>query len=156
MHCFTINGEKLTTPNEKETAAELLRIASEAGVIPGKPEQYSLRGAKSGRTYKSDDTVDLATDNDLLAVSIGPVHVGYPFTLNDDPLSSEKQFAKPIEILTIARNYGVLPKEPSEYELRSSDNEKFEPDKEIDLTKHNAFMSVPTSNTTVLSGARTR
>lgn len=150
MFRFTINGEKLTAQHEKESAGELLRIALNAGVIAGKPEQYSLRGTKSERIYKLDDTVDLATDGDLLAVPSRPVEVRYPFTLNDDPLWSEKQFAKPIEILTIAHDAGVLPKGPNEYELRSTDNVKFEADKEIDLTKQNAFISVPTSPTTVL------
>ena len=150
MFAFTVNGEKLTAPHDKEAAGELLRIASKADVIPGKPEEYSLRGAKSGRIYKFDDTVDLSSDSDLYAVPEDPATVGFPFTLNDDSLSSGKQWAKPIEILTIASSAGVLPKAPSEYELRTTDNDKLKPDEDIDLTKCNAFISVPTSNTTVL------
>ena len=68
-----VNGEEIETEHQKLPAREILELAKEHGAIPGKPEDYILKGEK--REYGLDDTVDLAEDNIFIAVLSGPTPV---------------------------------------------------------------------------------
>ena len=72
---FTIkvNGVEISTDRQELKAGEILQLAKQHGAIPGKPEEYVLRGEK--REYGWDDTVDVAQDNIFIAILNTPTQV---------------------------------------------------------------------------------
>ena len=72
---FTIkvNGEEITTDRQELKAGEILELAKQHGAIPGKPEEYVLRGEK--REYGWEDTVDVAQDNIFIAILNTPTQI---------------------------------------------------------------------------------
>ena len=72
---FTIkvNGEEITTDRQELKAGEILELAKQHGAIPGKPEEYVLRGEK--QEYGWNDTVDVAQDNIFIAILNTPTPV---------------------------------------------------------------------------------
>lgn len=65
--CFKVNGVTITTPHHKLVARDVLKLAKDKGAIPGKPDNYILKG-KINREYKRDDWVDLDEDNEHITI----------------------------------------------------------------------------------------
>ena len=76
---FTIkvNGVEISTDRQELKAGEILQLAKQHGAIPGKPEEYVLRGEKReyGGDDTVDDTVDVAQDNIFIAILNTPTQV---------------------------------------------------------------------------------
>ena len=70
---FKVNGTQFEEHFEFPTAREILEIASKAGLIPGKPEEYYLQGDKD--RYKDDDKIDLEQDNVFITIPTTPTPV---------------------------------------------------------------------------------
>ena len=68
-----VNGIEISTDHRFLLAIDILRLAKEKGAIPGKPEDYLLKGDKG--TYNSDDRVDLAEDNLFITIPDKPTPV---------------------------------------------------------------------------------
>ncbi len=65
--CFKVNGVAITTPHHKLVARDVLKLAKDKGAIPGKPDNYILKG-KINREYKRDDWVDLDEDKEHITI----------------------------------------------------------------------------------------
>lgn len=70
---FKVNGVELSTDFEKLVTTDILNIARENEAIPGKPENYELKGEKG--TYGPDDWINLSEDNVFITVPMGPTPV---------------------------------------------------------------------------------
>ena len=72
---FTIkvNGVEISTDRQELKAGEILELAKQHGAIPGKPDEYILKGEK--QEYGWDDTVDVAQDNIFIAILNTPTPV---------------------------------------------------------------------------------
>ncbi|MDE0178861.1 MAG: hypothetical protein OXP36_09700 [Gammaproteobacteria bacterium] len=70
---FTVNGVELYSEFEKLVALDILKIAKKKNAIPGKPEDYILKG--DTRQYKLDDWVDLSDDKALITLPQGATPV---------------------------------------------------------------------------------
>ena len=72
---FKVNGTEFEENVEFLSAHEILEIASKAGLIPGKPDEYYLQGDK-GR-YKEDEKIDLKQDNVFITIPTTPTPVAF-------------------------------------------------------------------------------
>lgn len=72
---FTLNGDKLFAPEEKELAQSLLKLAYEAKIVQRTPDNYRLFSIKEGTSYKPEDFVNLTQDNEFIAEPIAPTPV---------------------------------------------------------------------------------
>ena len=72
---FTLNGDKLSAPEEKELAKSLLQLAYEAKIIQRTPEYYRLFSIKEDKSYKLEDFVNLTQENEFIAEPIAPTPV---------------------------------------------------------------------------------
>lgn len=70
---YVVNGTKLESDVPKLLALQILNAAKDAGAIPLKPEDYTLKSDQ--REYKTHDTVDLETDNSFITVPQGSTEV---------------------------------------------------------------------------------
>ena len=70
---FKVNGVEIYTDHESLLAKEILELAKEKGAIPGKPEEYILKGDKG--EYKGDDRVNLKEDNQFITIPDKPTPV---------------------------------------------------------------------------------
>ena len=68
-----VNGEEIITDRQELKAGEILELAKQHGAIPGKPEEYVLRGEK--QEYGWDDRVDVAQDKIFIAILNTPTQV---------------------------------------------------------------------------------
>ncbi len=70
---FKVNGVELSTDFEKLVTTDILNIALEKEAIPGKPENYMLKGEKG--LYGPDDWVNLSEDSVFITVPTTPTPV---------------------------------------------------------------------------------
>ena len=70
---FKVNGEEIYTDHESLLAKEILALAKEKGAIPGKPEDYILKGDKG--EYKGNDRINLKEDNQFITIPDKPTPV---------------------------------------------------------------------------------
>ena len=75
----------------------------------------------------------------------------YEFEVNGHALKATDQLVRAREILEQAAREGAIPGDPQNYELKSLilDDRVYSPDEEIDLSKDNQFITLPTTPTTV-------
>ena len=70
---FKVNGVEIYTDHETLLAKEILALAKEKGAIPGKLEEYILKGDKG--EYKGNDRVNLKEDNQFITILDKPTPV---------------------------------------------------------------------------------
>ena len=68
-----VNGIEMTMREPRVVAHDILELAEKNGAIPGKPEDYTLEGAKGRCGW--DDWVELEEDNLFIALSNKPTPV---------------------------------------------------------------------------------
>ena len=75
----------------------------------------------------------------------------YEFEVNGHSLKATEQRVPAREILEQAAKEGAIPGNPQDYELKSLilDDRVYGPDEEVDLSKDNQFITLPTTPTTV-------
>ena len=75
----------------------------------------------------------------------------YEFEVNGHEFKSTDQKVPAREILDQAAKEGAIPGNPQDYELKSLilDDRVYGPDEEVDLSKDNQFITLPTTPTTV-------
>ena len=75
----------------------------------------------------------------------------YEFEVNGHEFKSTDQKVPAREILEQAAKEGAIPGNPQDYELKSLilDDRVYGPDEEVDLSKDNQFITLPTTPTTV-------
>ena len=75
----------------------------------------------------------------------------YEFEVNGHSLKATEQRVLAREILEQAAKEGAIPGNPQDYELKSLilDDRVYGPDEEVDLSKDNQFITLPTTPTTV-------
>ena len=73
---------------------------------------------------------------------------GYEFKVNGDQFSTAKPELSALEILTIAKRGGAIPKNPEEYALKG-DKGEYRGDDSVNLVEDNVFITVPVGSTPV-------
>lgn len=68
-----VNGIKMETEYQEMETLGVLELAEKHGAIPGKYNEYILRGDK--REYGQDDRVDLSEDNSFITLRDRPTQV---------------------------------------------------------------------------------
>ena len=71
---------------------------------------------------------------------------GYEFKVNGDQFSTEKPELTALEILTIAKQGGAIPKNPEEYALKG-DKGEYQGNDPVNLIEDNVFITVPVGST---------
>jgi hypothetical protein len=75
----------------------------------------------------------------------------YEFEVNGHPLKATEERVPAREILELAAKAGAIPGNPQDYQLKSLilDDRVYGPNEEVDLSKDNQFITLPTTPTTV-------
>ncbi len=75
----------------------------------------------------------------------------YEFEVNGHSLKSTEEKVPAREILELAAKAGAIPGNPQDYQLKSLilDDRVYGPNEEVDLSKDNQFITLPTTPTTV-------
>ena len=73
---------------------------------------------------------------------------GYEFKVNGDQFSTAKPELTALEILTIAKQGGAIPKNPEEYALKG-DKGEYRGNDPVNLIEDNVFITVPVGSTPV-------
>lgn len=68
-----VNGIEMQTEHQEMETLGVLELAEKHGAIPGKYNEYILRGDK--REYGRDDRVDLSEDNSFITLRDRPTQV---------------------------------------------------------------------------------
>ena len=74
-YTFKVNDTEISTPHEKLIAADILKLAENAGAIPNKAETYLLETADEKRQFKNEDWVDLQEFKEFITVPTGKTDV---------------------------------------------------------------------------------
>ena len=72
---FTVNDTEIKTQHEKLIAADILKLAEQAGAIPNKPETYFLETADEELRFKNEVWVNLLEYKDFITVPTGKTDV---------------------------------------------------------------------------------
>ena len=72
---FTVNDTEIKTQHEKLIAADILKLAEQAGAFPNKPETYFLETADEKHRFKDEDWVDLQEYKEFITVPTGKTDV---------------------------------------------------------------------------------
>ena len=72
---FTVNDTEIETQHEKLIAADVLKLAEQAGAIPNKPETYFLETADEKHPFKNEDWVNLQEYKNFITVPTGKTDV---------------------------------------------------------------------------------
>ena len=72
---FTVNDTAIETQHEKLIAADILKLAEQAGAIPNKPETYFLETADEKHRFKNEDWVNLQEYKEFITVPTGKTDV---------------------------------------------------------------------------------
>ena len=72
---FTVNDTEIKTQHEKLIAADILKLAEQAGAIPNKPETYFLETADEKHRFKNEDWVNLQEYKVFITVPTGKTDV---------------------------------------------------------------------------------
>ena len=73
---------------------------------------------------------------------------GYEFKVNGDQFSTANPELSALEILTIAKQGGAIPKNPEEYALKG-DKGEYRGNDPVNLVEDNVFITVPVGSTPV-------
>lgn len=68
-----VNGIEMETEKQEMETFDVLKLAEKHGAIPGKWDEYILKGDKRG--YGQDDWVDLSEDNSFITLRDRPTQV---------------------------------------------------------------------------------
>ena len=68
-----VNGIEMETEHQTMIAHDVLKLAEKHGAIPGKLNEYILKGNK--REYGQEDGVDLSEDNSFITLRDRPTQV---------------------------------------------------------------------------------
>ena len=74
-YSFKVNETDIATQHEKLIAADILKLAEEAGAIPNKAENYLLETADEEIRFKNEDWVDLLEHKDFITIPTGKTDV---------------------------------------------------------------------------------
>ena len=72
---FTVNDAEIKTQHDKLIAADILKLAEQAGAIPNKPETYFLETADETHRFKNEDWVSLQEYKAFITVPTGKTDV---------------------------------------------------------------------------------
>ena len=72
---FTVNDTEIKTQHEKLIAADILKLAEQAGAIPNPPETYFLETADETHRFKNEDWVNLQEYKAFITVPTGKTDV---------------------------------------------------------------------------------
>ena len=72
---FTVNATEIKTQHEKLIAADILKLAGQAGAIPNPPETYFLETADEKTRFKNEDWVNLQEYKAFITVPTGRTDV---------------------------------------------------------------------------------
>ena len=72
---FTVNDTEIETRHEKLIAADILKLAEQAGATPHKPETYFLETADEKHRFKNEDWVNLQEYKEFITVPTGKTDV---------------------------------------------------------------------------------
>lgn len=75
IFAFTVNGDEIKTEHEKLIAADILRLAKDAGAIPANPDNYQLETVEGNNKFKQEDWVDLREFKEFITVPTGKTDV---------------------------------------------------------------------------------
>ena len=74
-YSITVNDTEIKTQHEKLIAADILKLAKQAGAIPNKPETYFLETADETHRFKNEDWVNLQEYKNFITVPTGKTDV---------------------------------------------------------------------------------
>lgn len=69
-----VNGIEMVMPQENVICHDILELAKKHDAIPGKVEDYDLRG-EAGHRYRQDDWGDVSTDKEFISLVNQPTPV---------------------------------------------------------------------------------
>ena len=72
---FTVNDTEIKTQHEKLIAADILKLAEQAGAIPNPPGTYFLETADEKHRFKNGDWVNLQEYKAFITVPTGKTDV---------------------------------------------------------------------------------
>lgn len=98
---FQVEGRALESPRKILTAAEILELAREKGILAGAPPAKELTLKGKHAVYAGNDAVDLSKDNDF---SLGRA---YKFKVNGQEMESKFEKLTALDIIEMAGKEGV-------------------------------------------------
>ncbi|MYJ94802.1 MAG: hypothetical protein F4053_04190 [Proteobacteria bacterium] len=72
---FTVNDTEIRTQHDKLIAADILKLAEEAGAFPNKSEDYFLETADEKHRFKNEDWVNFHEYKEFITVPTGKTDV---------------------------------------------------------------------------------